>query len=82
MKIFGSLLALSHAYLVDNIPEPNEKLNVYALPMGHGEGTVIQCPAGPDGSGGELSIFDLGTIVKYYEWWDVVKFLGDYPIRS
>ncbi|CAG5110350.1 Oidioi.mRNA.OKI2018_I69.chr2.g4761.t1.cds [Oikopleura dioica] len=81
MKFFSSLLAFSQAYLVDDIPEPNEELNVYALPMGHGDGTIIQCPGGPDGSGGELSIFDLGTIVKYYEWWDVVKFLGDYPIR-
>jgi len=54
MKLSIFFLAVSSAYQVDKIPEPNEKLNVYALPMGHGEGTIIQCPAGADGSGGEL----------------------------
>ena len=43
--------------------------------MGHGEATIIQCPINADGEGGELSIFDLGSIVKYYEWWDVAKLL-------
>ena len=43
--------------------------------MGHGEGTIIQCPVDAYGNGGELSVFDLGSIIKYYEWWDVEKLL-------
>ena len=43
--------------------------------MGHGEATIIQCPVDEAGNGGEISIFDLGSIVKYYETWDVAKLL-------
>ena len=59
------------------LPEPNEKLQVFGLPMGHGDGTIIMCPKLPDGSGGEISIFDLGTIVTYFQWWDVAKLLKE-----
>ena len=49
--------------------------------MGHGDGTIIMCPKTVDGSGGEISIFDLGTLVTYYQWWDVAKLLKNREIR-
>ena len=61
------LCSLVSAYYVDQLPKANEKLQVFGLPMGHGDGTVIMCPKLADGSGGEISIFDLGTIVTYFQ---------------
>ena len=75
MKLFSLLLSTVIGYYVDDLPEPNENLQIFGLPMGHGESTIIMCPINEDGSGGEISIYDLGTIVKYYEWWDVSKLL-------
>jgi len=37
------------------IPEPDGRLHIYALPVGQGDAHVIQCPSGT------LSINDLGT---------------------
>ena len=62
-------------YEVDLLPAANGDLQIFALPMGHGEATIIQCPVDAAGNGGEISIFDLGSIVKYYETWDVAKLL-------
>lgn len=43
--------------------------------MGLGEATIIQCPIDANGNGGELSVYDLGSLITYYEWWDVAKLL-------
>ena len=48
---FCLIFQLVVAYYVDQLPEPNENLQIFALPMGHGEGTVIMCPIAEDGSG-------------------------------
>jgi len=40
---------------VPQIPTPDGKLHVYALPVGQGDAHVIQCP------NGDLSIIDMGT---------------------
>merc|ERR1711935_76453 len=81
MRVSCVLLGLSSAYVVDQLPEANDKLQVFGLPMGHGDGTIIMCPKTADGNGGEISIFDLGTIVKYYQWWDGAKLLNNREIR-
>ena len=60
----GFFANIAYGYYSDLLPEANENLQIFALPMGHGEGTIIMCPKLPDGSGGEISIYDLGTIVK------------------
>ena len=60
----GYFAQLAFGYYSDLLPQANENLQVFALPMGHGEGTIIMCPKLADGSGGEISIYDLGTIVK------------------
>merc|ERR1712136_717663 len=75
MRLFISLFALTQGYEVDLLPAANGDLQIFALPMGHGEATIIQCPVDAAGNGGEISIFDLGSIVKYYETWDVAKLL-------
>ena len=46
---------------MDLLPSANEQLQIFALPMGHGEATIIQCPVDEAGNGGEISIFDLGS---------------------
>ena len=37
------------------IPNPDEQLHIYALPVGDGESTVLQCP------GGDLVVVDMGS---------------------
>ena len=69
MRANWYLCSLASAYYVDQLPEANEKLQVFGLPMGHGDGTIIMCPKLADGNGGEISIFDLGTIVTYFQAW-------------
>ena len=69
------LLSHRKKFKVDLLPAANENLRVFALPMGHGDGTIIQCPINASGNGGEISIFDLGSLIKYYEWWDVEKLI-------
>ena len=36
----------------------DDKLHVFALPVGQGDATVIKCP---DDNGGELTIIDMGS---------------------
>lgn len=48
------------------LPSPNENVNVFALPVGEGDATVVQCPGEVDIEskvvhGGELNIVDIGS---------------------
>jgi beta-lactamase superfamily II metal-dependent hydrolase len=45
-------------YEVPTLPPADGDLNIYALPIGQGDCTVIQCPAA---DGGEISIIDFGS---------------------
>lgn len=44
------------------IPSPNDYLNIYALPVGDGDATIIQCP------GGELIVVDMGSSSEGWGW--------------
>ena len=44
------------------MPNPDSYLHIYALPVGDGDATLIQCP------GGELIIIDLGTSSVGASW--------------
>ena len=43
------------------LPAANADLNIYALPVGQGDCTVIQCPTQ---FGGEITIVDIGSKKK------------------
>ena len=66
------------------IPEPDSDLHIFALPVGQGDCTVIQCPATTNtdstSSGGEIYIVDLGADKKAWNRERVVQFL--LPQRS
>lgn len=59
---------------LSELPPPNDKLNIYALPVGQGDCTIIQCPRTPerDANGkkipdeerwkGDLTIVDMGSL--------------------
>ena len=67
------------------LPAPNWKLNVYALPIGQGDCTIIQCPVtrkrNRDSSSVSqplLTVVDMGAIgKKYMSEEDLSSFLGD-----
>ena len=51
------------------LPYSDEHLHIYALPMGQGESTVIQCP------GGDLILVDMGSTSKGWSTERVYSFL-------
>ena len=67
MVITLLLLLLAAPSLIDStnltneavtLPPPDDDLHIYALPVGQGDSTVIQCPRADDG---EISIIDMGS---------------------
>ena len=44
-----------------HLPKPDGNLNIYAIPVGQGDCTVIQCPRE---LGGKISIIDIGSTTK------------------
>lgn len=52
------------------IPSPDESLHIYALPMGQGECTIIQCP------GGDIIIIDMGSVGSGWSASRVYSFLS------
>uniref|UniRef100_A0A1X7TTX4 Metallo-beta-lactamase domain-containing protein n=1 Tax=Amphimedon queenslandica TaxID=400682 RepID=A0A1X7TTX4_AMPQE len=55
-------LLLKVAVSIDPIPDADDRLHVYALPVGQGDCTVIQCPRGQgDPRKGTVSIIDAGA---------------------
>ena len=60
------------------IPSPklsrsDDNLNIYMLPMGEGDSTIVQCPTG------KLTLINLGTVYSksYWNENDVERFIGD-----
>lgn len=45
----------------NHLPKPDSNLNIYAIPVGQGDCTVIQCPRE---LGGKISIIDIGSTSK------------------
>ena len=57
-------LLLKVAVSIQPIPDADDSLHIYALPVGQGDCTVIQCPRGKDGSDpvkGTVTIIDAGS---------------------
>lgn len=68
--------------VLTELPAPDGKLNVYALPIGQGDCTIIQCPAKRlfDGSfrSSLLTVVDMGALAnKYMSEDDLSSFLGE-----
>ena len=63
------LLAGLHMSLCSpELPPANDNLNIYALPVGQGDCTVIQCPKTSTGNGkGVVTIIDAGTKKKFFK---------------
>ena len=45
-SLFGILIGTTSAQVPSSIPPPTNALQVFALPVGQGDCTVIQCPNG------------------------------------
>ena len=55
-------LLLKLAVSIERIPDADDSLHIYALPVGQGDCTVIQCPQGNGGPAkGVVSIIDAGS---------------------
>lgn len=78
--VLVSQLVLVTGNGMTKLPPPNSNLNVYALPVGQGDCTIIQCPADRYGNSNVptlLTVIDMGAIGKRYMKADDVKnFLG------
>ena len=63
------LLAGLHVSLCSpELPPADDNLNIYALPVGQGDSTVIQCPRTGTGNGkGVVTIIDAGTRKKVFK---------------
>ena len=63
------LLAGLHVSLCSpELPPANDNLNIYALPVGQGDCTVIQCPRTGTGNGkGAVTIIDAGTFKDHFD---------------
>uniref|UniRef100_A0A1X7UZP6 Metallo-beta-lactamase domain-containing protein n=1 Tax=Amphimedon queenslandica TaxID=400682 RepID=A0A1X7UZP6_AMPQE len=58
-------LLLKAAVSIDKIPDADDKLHIYALPVGQGDCTVIQCPKATGGpKKGIVTIIDAGSSTK------------------
>ena len=54
-SLFGILIGTTSAQVPSSIPPPTNALQVFALPVGQGDCTVIQCP------NGNIIVFDCGS---------------------
>ena len=55
-------LAVHVSLCSPELPQADDNLNIYALPVGQGDCTVIQCPRTGTGNGkGVVTIIDAGT---------------------
>lgn len=65
MKVNAIVLLSLLLKAVVSIPDADDKLHIYALPVGQGDCTVIQCPRGVDDPvKGIVSIIDAGSSTK------------------
>eukprot|EP00794_Sanderia_malayensis_P007463 gene7463-8286_t len=55
------------------MPHPDENLNIYMLPVGEGDSTIIQCPTG------NLTFLNMGSMYTHGYWSenDIEKFIGN-----
>ena len=67
------MIAGNSAIASPKLGPADENLNIYMLPMGEGDSTIVQCPTG------KLTIIDLGTIYSksYWNENDVERYIGD-----
>ena len=62
-----------------SLPEPDDSLNIYALPVGQGDSTVIQCPLDDNGT---ITIIDAGSSKSTgFTKYDFVNYLKGQSIR-
>ena len=47
------------------MPKATGQLQVYSLPLGEGDATIVQCPSG------EVIVFNMGQSTKVVEGWNV-----------
>ena len=71
--IASSLFAVNAVTSSPKLTPADENLNIYILPMGEGDSTIVQCPTG------KLTIINLGTIYSksYWNENDVERYIGD-----
>ena len=87
LSLFVVLLS-SQVVLSDlsEIPDADNDLHIYALPVGQGDCTVIQCPKDSNyGRKGLVTIIDAGRSRLNKKGWDegkVVQFLNDTTLKS
>lgn len=69
-----SVLPLTSTSVQIQIPAPDESLHVYALPIGQGDATVVQCPKNTGG----LTVVDIGStkFAGFMTRSDVTSWLG------
>ena len=69
------LLGVVNTQALKKIPPANSNLNVYALPVGQGDSTIIQCPSQ---FGGKITVVDSGSCksTNYMTAQDVAHFLN------
>ena len=62
-----------------SLPEPDDNLNIYALPVGQGDSTVIQCPLVDNGT---VTIIDAGSSKSTgFTKYDFVNYLKGQSIK-
>ena len=76
LNIFRILLLIIFLHAVHGqtkLPPADENLNIYVLPVGHGDATIIQCPTGG------LTILNMGSLntKSYWDENDIEQFIGD-----
>uniref|UniRef100_A0A1X7TZV8 Metallo-beta-lactamase domain-containing protein n=1 Tax=Amphimedon queenslandica TaxID=400682 RepID=A0A1X7TZV8_AMPQE len=77
-------LLLKVAVSIEPIPDADDELHIYALPVGQGDCTVIQCPRGQDDPvKGTVSIIDAGSSTEKLgmKGKDIVDFLKGTELR-
>ena len=75
-----SLLDILQAYKVTRLPKANNDLNIFALPVGQGDCTIIQCPIT---HGAKISIIDIGSRdSRGFKREDVVDFIDNQVIET
>uniref|UniRef100_A0A1X7UDQ7 Metallo-beta-lactamase domain-containing protein n=1 Tax=Amphimedon queenslandica TaxID=400682 RepID=A0A1X7UDQ7_AMPQE len=62
-----------------SLPQPDDNLNIYALPVGQGDSTVIQCPLADNGT---ITIIDAGSSKSTgFTKYDFVNYLKGQSIK-
>ncbi|XP_065058447.1 uncharacterized protein LOC135686190 [Rhopilema esculentum] len=67
------LVLIRNIKSLPSLPAPDDNLNIFMLPMGDGDSTIVQCPTGT------LTVINLGSVYtsSYWNENDVGKFIPD-----